>query len=225
MPAARNPRIDSNQYRFLGVLESASDGYRRLLSSPAGLDDRLVLPAGRAGLAHALGRNRNLIGAGVFAYLTRNKTRFEPKRIRATVPLLFAFLGMCSVCVAAWMSVRRHGLSMDSLTQSAAIILVSVMPIGWLLLEVTRALSVELTEEGVECLNLHFRGAIGVSPRWIAATLPWRDVQKIGIAGHLIHIKGKVDKIVVNTLIFEKPAEVIEFINKSFERAQREVGR
>ena len=63
MPIARTPRIDSNRYRFLGVLESAADGHRRLFPRPAGLDDRPAPSAGGAGHAHALGRDRSLAGA------------------------------------------------------------------------------------------------------------------------------------------------------------------
>jgi hypothetical protein len=86
---------------------------------------------------------------------------------------------------------------------------------AWLFLIDIRARSVELTEEGISFRRLR----VGVMPKLIKQALRWNEVERIEVASNVVRVTSQAHEVIVNTLLFDKPDEVVEFIQRSMAKA------
>ena len=75
--------------------------------------------------------------------------------------------------------------------------------------------SVQLTDDGVLSLVWAKPRRGKILPRLEIAILRWSDMQKWKVSGHLIYLYGSQHRVVINTVLFEDPNEIVKFINKS----------
>jgi hypothetical protein len=142
---------------------------------------------------------------------------------RRSIPLRALAIAVSVLALAAL--VRQHWPTVPSLTaiaESAAIMGIVFMCVACLLLVERQAHAVELSDVGVSGLKWGVQSAwpyIGLFP----LSIPWQEVQRVGVSGLAVVIQGSSGKLNVNTLLFADPPAVLRYINARHAEVRRSV--
>lgn len=126
---------------------------------------------------------------------------------------LFAFAG------SAVLGLVGGQLTLSSFAQFLLSALVVSIVAAAMVLEDKRARSIEMTSESVT--SLVWKRTPGLVPyRLVPLTIHWSDLKQVAQKGLLVSLRDSQGAISVNTYLFDKPDEVLEFINQHAARAR-----
>lgn len=106
----------------------------------------------------------------------------------------------------------------ESLFNALSVLVVTAVSVAFLLAIDIQAHSVELSAEGVSALTWQKR-ASPVFVRLTRTFVPWRDIQRIGVKGFVVHLASATQVIQVNAYLFAEPDAVLPFIKTCVERS------
>ena len=130
-----------------------------------------------------------------------------------------SIIGVLSVLLIFF---RTADFSIFGIAQSLAILITIFFILYLLAMNFRKAQSIELTNEGVWSLVWRRSTQDKNWPHQERVLLKWADMKDWAVRAHLIYLNGSRNKLVINTLLFENPDEVIGLINRSTDASRHD---
>lgn len=141
-------------------------------------------------------------------------TEVVMKARKTGVPfILLAAMGLCASLAGVWVVFHGTSVSMIRLIYLVALLSVIFVLVVGIVRDFQKSQSVEISDEGIRSLVPVKNSILDVFPRLESVLLVWQDVVKAEVCANLIYVYGPGFRVVANTLLFDDPRNVINFVD------------